>query len=40
MTLHEPLLTPGMGATLLLAVIVMAIVLRVISDAFEVEDGE
>jgi hypothetical protein len=38
MTLHEPLLTPGMGATLLLAVIVMAIVLRVLTDAFEVDE--
>jgi hypothetical protein len=38
MTLHEPLITPGMGATLLLAVIVAAIVVRVLSDAFEVDE--
>jgi hypothetical protein len=38
MTLHEPLLTPGMGATLLLAAIVIAILVRVISDSFEVDE--
>lgn len=36
--ISEPLITPSMGATLLLAVVVGAIVLQVVSDAFEIED--